>query len=94
MIAVVLTTWHECGTLVGIRDGGGLFVPKPTRDVDCQGGGLPDLGSTVRRCPLASSAVGGDSYSFGFSVARESMSRAEEGAPFLPTTCDLAHRRY
>jgi hypothetical protein len=48
--------------------GCGLFVPKPTRDVDCQGSGLPDLGSDVRRCPLASTAVGGDCYSVRYSL--------------------------
>ena len=45
-----------------LSTGVGLFVPKPTRDVDCQGGALPDLGSIVRRCPLPSAAVGGDCY--------------------------------
>jgi hypothetical protein len=51
----------------------GLFVPKPTRDAGCQGCGLPGLGSTVRRCPLTSTAVGGDCYSLGYSVAREAV---------------------
>ena len=44
------------------------FVPKPTSDVDCQGCGMPDLGSIVHRCPLASAADGGDRYSLGYSV--------------------------
>ena len=35
-----------------------------------------DLGRTIRRCPLASTAVGDDCYSIGYSVARESVSRA------------------
>ena len=35
--------------------------------------GSPDLGSTVRRCLLASTAVGGDCYSLGYSVAREAV---------------------
>jgi hypothetical protein len=51
----------------------GLFVPKPSRGAGCQGCGLPGLGSIVRRCPLASAAVGGDCYSLGYSVARESV---------------------
>jgi hypothetical protein len=37
---------------------------------------MSDLGSAVRRCPLASTTVGGDCYSLGYSVARESVSRA------------------
>jgi len=31
--------------------------------MDCQGCGVPDLGATVRRHPLASAAGGGDCYS-------------------------------
>src|SRR5487761_1294100 len=41
----------------------GLFVPKPSRAVDCQRRGTLDLGATVRQCLLASTAGGGDCYS-------------------------------
>lgn len=54
----------------------GLFVPKLGNGAGCQGCGVSDLGSIVRRCPLACTAVGGDCYSFAYSVARESMARA------------------
>ncbi len=54
-----------------IYDCPGLFVPKPSHRVRCQRCGVPDLGTTVRRCPLAFTAVGGDCYSLGYSVARE-----------------------
>jgi hypothetical protein len=47
----------------------GLFVPEPARDADYQGCGMSDLGSVVRRRPLASPAVGGDPYSLGESKA-------------------------
>ena len=40
----------------------GPFVPKPTRDTDCQRCGLPGLDATVRQCLLASAAVGRDCY--------------------------------
>ena len=39
------------------RTGVGLFGPKPTRGADCQGCGLPDLGSDVRRRPLLSVVI-------------------------------------
>jgi integrase len=45
-----------------------LFVPKPTRRVDCQRQDAPDLGTTVRQRPLASAAGGGDCYSLGYSA--------------------------
>jgi len=35
----------------------GLFVPKPSTGAGCQRCGMSDLGSTVRRCPLASTAL-------------------------------------
>jgi hypothetical protein len=54
--------------------GVGLLVPKPSTGAGYQRCGMSDLGSTVRRCPLASTAVGGDCYSLGYSVARESVS--------------------
>jgi hypothetical protein len=53
---------------------------------------LPDLGSTVRRCPLASTAVGGDCYSLGYSVARDSMARAVVGYGHL-TSARVLHFR-
>jgi hypothetical protein len=59
-----------------IGNAGGPFVPKPSTGAGYQRCGMSDLGSTVRRCPLASTAVGGDCYSLGYSVARESVSRA------------------
>ena len=49
-------------------DGVGLFVPKPSRGAGCQRCGMPDLGTTVRRRPLASTAGGGDCYSLGYSA--------------------------
>ena len=33
MTAVLLTPWHECGTLVDIRRESGFFVPRPTHGV-------------------------------------------------------------
>jgi hypothetical protein len=53
---------HACSTGVG------LFVPKPSHRTDCQRCGISDLGSAVRRRPLASTAVGGDCYSVGYSL--------------------------
>ena len=35
MTAVLRSSWHACGTLSGIRDGG-LFVPKPSTGRDRQ----------------------------------------------------------
>lgn len=49
----------------------GLFVPKPSTGWDGQRPSTPELGETVRERPLASTAVGGDCYSLGYSVARE-----------------------
>jgi hypothetical protein len=40
----------------------GLFVPKPTIVEGYQRHSVLDLGQTVRECPLASTAVGGDCY--------------------------------
>jgi hypothetical protein len=51
--------------------GVGIFVPKPSTCADCQRCGTPDLGTTIRRRPLASTAGGGDRYSLGYSVAPE-----------------------
>ena len=48
----------------------GHFVPKPGTDEGCQRRSASDLGQSVRECPLASTAAGGDCYSLG-SVARE-----------------------
>jgi hypothetical protein len=45
----------------------GLFVPKPSIDVDCQRCIACDLGGTVHQRPLVSAAGGGDSYSLGYS---------------------------
>jgi hypothetical protein len=59
----------------------GLFVPKPTSDVDCQSCGVPDLGSDVHRRPLASAAGGSDSYSLGYSI----LVRAGMGLPARPS---------
>jgi hypothetical protein len=42
----------------------------PGRDAQEITPSTPDLGTTVRQRPLASSAGGGDSYSLGYSVAR------------------------
>ena len=41
---------------------------------------MSDLGSIIRRCPLASAAVRGDCYSLGYSVAHESV---------VANVCDL-----
>ena len=46
----------------------GLFVPKPTTVEGYQRHSVLDLGQTVRGCPLASTAVGGDCYSLRYSV--------------------------
>jgi hypothetical protein len=48
----------------------GLFVPKPSSVADHLRCGMPDLGMTVYRRPLASTAGDGDSYSLGYSAAR------------------------
>jgi hypothetical protein len=47
----------------------GLFVPKASTNADYQRRGTPDLGRTVRGCPLASAAGGGDCYSLGYSAS-------------------------
>jgi hypothetical protein len=49
----------------------GLFVPKPSREADCQGCGQSDLGTTVRQRPPASAGERTDRYSVGYSPARE-----------------------
>jgi hypothetical protein len=49
---------------------GGLFAPNATTDVSYQGSGMLDLAQIIRPRPLASTAVGGDCYSLGYSVAR------------------------
>ena len=57
-IALRALSWvlSEClAYLVAV--GAGLFVPKPTRDADSQGCGLPDLGSAARRRPLLSVVI-------------------------------------
>jgi hypothetical protein len=46
----------------------GLFVPKPSRGVDCQHFVMPGLAAAVRQCPLASATGGGDCYSLGYSA--------------------------
>ncbi len=51
-----------------LSSGVGLFVPKSSRGVGCQGYGLPDQATTVRWRPLASAVVGGHCYSLGYSV--------------------------
>jgi hypothetical protein len=43
-------------------------VTMPTASMQCD---MPDLGTVVRQRPLAATAVGGDCYSFGYSVVRE-----------------------
>jgi hypothetical protein len=48
----------------------GPFVPKPSRGEGHQACRRSDLGSSVRRCPLASVAEGGDCYSLGYSPVR------------------------
>ena len=48
----------------------GLFVPKPSRGGRCQRCRMPELGTIVRRCPLASAAGNGRRYSLGYSVPR------------------------
>ena len=63
---------HDWRSLTGI----GLFVPKPSHCADCQRCGVPDLGTAVRQRLLASTSVGGDCYSLGYPVVRESVSRA------------------
>ena len=53
---------------------------------------MSDLGRTVRRCPLASTVVGGDCYSLGYPAARESVSRgvAWEVVSGAAITADVA----
>jgi hypothetical protein len=46
----------------------GLFVPKPSRRIDCQRRIVPDLGAIVRQLLLAAAAGGGDCYSLGYSA--------------------------
>ena len=65
-----------CATASGLAVTEAASSSRSQLDADCQGGGMSDLGCTVRRCPLASTAVGDDCYSLGYSVARESVSRA------------------
>jgi hypothetical protein len=45
--------------------------PKPTHGAACLRCGLSGLGTAVRQRPLASTVVGGDCYSLGYSVPRE-----------------------
>src|SRR6266496_1201933 len=52
-----------------LSSGVGLFVPKPSCGADRQRRDVPDLGTIVRQRPLASTAVGGDCYSLGYSDA-------------------------
>jgi len=52
---------------------GGLFVPKPSRGASCQRCGLPDLRTTVRQRPLASTAGGGDCYSLSCPAPDDSI---------------------
>jgi len=47
----------------------GPFVPKPSSVADYLRCGMPDLGTTVYRRPLASTAGDGDSCSLGYSAA-------------------------
>jgi hypothetical protein len=51
--------------------GVGLFVPKPSTGAACQRRSTRGLRQTVRACPLASTAVGGDCHSLRHSVACE-----------------------
>ena len=46
----------------------GLFVPKPSRRINCQRRIMPDLGTIVRQRLLASTAGTGDCYSLGYSA--------------------------
>jgi hypothetical protein len=48
-----------------------LFVPKPSTGRDCQRHSMRGLVQTVRGCPLASTAVGGDCSSLGYWVSCE-----------------------
>jgi hypothetical protein len=52
-----------CGPCVAHLALVGFFVPKPSREADCQGCGLPDLAGTVHWRPLVSVADDSDSYS-------------------------------
>jgi hypothetical protein len=55
-----------------------LSRPKRSHDVwPAKATARPILGSTVRRCPSASTAVGSDCYSHGYPHARESASLAD-----------------
>jgi len=59
----------------------GLFVPKPSRSAGCQGCGPPDLGITVRRCPLASTAAGArDFYEAALVLVRPDQHVAWRGS--------------
>jgi len=58
----------DCLTVSGASRTVGLFVPKPSTGRDCQRRSTPGLGQTVRGCPLASTAGGGDCHSLGHSV--------------------------
>jgi hypothetical protein len=49
----------------------GLFVPKPSTNMDCQRRSMPGLRQPVRGCPLASTAVSGDCHSLCHSLVRE-----------------------
>ena len=55
-----------CTSIQGIAGGPWPGLPSSA--------GISDLGSTVRLCPLASIAVGGDCYSLGYSLARAPVS--------------------
>jgi hypothetical protein len=58
-------TWPDAAA----QRASGLFVPKPSLGEGCQRRSALDLGQTVRDCPWASTAVSGDRYSLGYSVA-------------------------
>ena len=60
--------------LSGASRTAGLFVPKPSTGVDCQRRSTPGLGQTVRGRLPVSTAVGGDCYSLGYSVAQVPVS--------------------
>ena len=59
----------RCVTRLAERSSG-LFVPKPSCAAGYQRCSTPGLRQTVRACPLASTAVGGDCHSLRHSVAR------------------------
>lgn len=50
-------------SLVVNHHGAGLFVPKPSSGEDRPRCSTPDLGRTVRECPLVFTTVGGGRYS-------------------------------